>query len=341
MIMKKVVISIVMLLAFVFLVGCLDYKAYELPEDSGENLEEEASLIDEIAAIERELSGEADTESSEEVPEEGEEVVVEEIVLPELSEEDPNQIFQTITVKENDPVKLVLDVSDPDNDPVKYSFGKPLSDKGEWKTNYGDAGEYIVKITASDGRLTTEKRVKIVVQRKNVPPIISPVRNIVVDEGEEVKFTPEVSDPNKDEVSVTVSDPLKEGVFVTDHTSAGEYNIKVVATDGELETETGFTLTINDVNVLPVISNVKDLEVKEGVTIRIEPRVTDLDEDQITLTISDPVGNDGVWETDYTDHGDYIITITADDGKDKVTERISITIEDVNKAPIIENIQLG
>jgi hypothetical protein len=343
---KKVMVSLSILVMFVFLVGCLDYKAYEVPQD--ENVGEDLSLIDEIAEIEEQLNMEEEVieeELSEEEVEVLPEDVEEEIVLPDLTEEvEEVDVFEedldTISVKENEIVKLNVKVSDPDQDTVTYAFTKPLNKQGEWKTNYGDAGEYVVTLTATDGKLTTEKKVKIVVERVNVAPEISGVKNIAVIEGETVTFEPKVSDPNGDAVSVTVSEPLKSGTFVTDHTSAGEYSIIVVASDGELDTEKSFTLSISDVNELPVISDLEDVNVNEGEVVELKPTVSDLDEDKITLTISDPVGNDGVWETGFTEHGVYVITVTADDGKDKVTKKVTVTVEDVNMPPEITDISL-
>lgn len=318
--MKKSVIGILLIVS-VLLVSCVEYKPTEEQED--------LTLIDEIAKIEEELAQEP-------------EVVEEEVVIPDLEEEPvQSEVATTISVKENEMVRLSLKVADPDEDPVTYTFSKPLDNNGEWKTNYGDAGEYMVTIVATDGKLSTEKKVKLVVERVNVKPIIAGVKDITVKEGETVNFEPEVTDPNNDAVTVTVSEPLASGTFTTDHTSAGVYPITVSASDGELETTATFQLTVNNVNVKPEISNVQDLNVKEGDVVKIEPKVTDLDEDQITLTISNPVGDDGVWETAYTDHGEYLITITADDGKDKVVTRVNLVVEDVNKAPEIIDISLS
>ncbi len=317
-------ISMTILVMFVFMVGCLDYKAYDIPEN------DEIDLVDEIAAIENELNN-----MEEEVPP----VVVmeEEVDLSAPASEDA----QVITVNENEMVRLKVKVSDPDEDVVTYSFTPPLNKQAEWKTNYGDAGEYMVTLTATDGQLVTEKKIKIVVERVNVPPIVEGVKNIIVDEGEKIVFEPVVTDPNNDPVTVTISEPLKNNVFESDHTSAGEYQITVLATDGELETEKSFTLTINDVNELPIITNLADITVKEGETVKIEPKVSDLDEDEIVLTISEPVGNDGTWETLYTEHGDYVITVIADDGKDKVTHKVKVTVTDVNMPPEIMEVSLS
>ena len=341
---------------FIFLVGCLDYKAYDIPQE--EVNEEEVNLIDEIAQIERELAQEEEItgETIEEIspPDETENHmdetdvetnmeettpdVVEEVTPPTQESQDASTV---ITVKENELIKLKVDVTDPDKDPVTYSFTKPLDKNGTWKTNYGDAGEYLVTLTANDGKLTTSKKIKLVVERVNVPPKINQVKDMFVKEGDVVVFEAKVKDPNNDPVTITISEPLKSGKFVTDHTSSGEYQIKVMATDGELASEESFKLTIKDINELPVFSNLPaEITVKEGETIEIKPTITDLDEDPITLTISEPVGDDGLWKTDYTNHGDYKITVIANDGKNKVTKIVKVVIQDVNKPPEIVDISL-
>jgi len=245
---------------------------------------------------------------------------------------------RTINVKENELLKLNVNVADPDEDPVTFSFTKPINEKGEWQTSYGDAGEYIVTLSATDGKLTTTEKVKIVVERVNVHPLIEKVNDMTVDEGDVIEFEPEVTDPNNDAVTVTVSEPLKSGVFTTDHTSSGDYQIKVKASDGELETEETFLLRINDINIPPEISNVADLTLSEGEVVEINPEVTDLDGDPLTITISDPVGDDGLWETSYTDHGKFSVVIVADDGKTKTSQKINVVIEDVNMPPQIISI---
>ncbi|MBS3126668.1 hypothetical protein J4228_00720 [Candidatus Woesearchaeota archaeon] len=341
--MKKVVVSIFIVMVFVFLVGCLNYKAYDLPKDNVSD--EEASLVDEIARVETELG--LDQNSTELQPED--ELVVEEVVLPELDDINEtdltdvinkDEITHTITVKENELLSLKVNVEDPDNDSVMYTFTKPLNKSGEWKTNYGDVGEYTITLTATDGKLSSSQKIKLVVDRVNVPPVIAALKDLIVNEGEVVVVEPKVIDPNNDAVSLTISEPLKSGKFATDHTSAGEYKIIVMATDGELESKETFSLRVNNVNMLPKISGVQDVTVKEGETVTLKPVVTDLDEDQIKLSITEPVGNSGVWKTSFTDHGEYMITITADDGKDKVTKKVRVQVLDVNMPPQIVDVSI-
>lgn len=278
---------------------------------------EEPTLVEELEQIEQEL------ESND---------------LVETPEEEP--MMRTIAIDENQELDLGVDIVDPDNDVVEYTFSAPLNDDGKWDTNYGDAGEYVVTITATDGVHTAIEDVNLVVNRVNVAPELSGVENINAQEGDLIEFMPEVMDPNGDSIELTVSAPLDMGTFQTDHTSAGVYEIVVTATDGELTTTETVSLTIEDVNVLPVIENVYDMTIMEGETVMIEPVVSDLDGDEIVVRISEPIGDSGVWETGYTDNGVYEITVSVDDGKDIVEKMVTITVEDVNMAPQIVDIYL-
>ena len=153
------------------------------------------------------------------------------------------------------------------------------------------------------------------------------------------------TEDDKDSITYSISDKSfvqEDNVFTwqTDYDSAGVYQIKVVASDGEMESERSFTLTVDDVNQLPVITNVADMVVKEGELITLEPTVTDLDEDKVTVTISDPVGDDGTWQTKYVDHGEYFVTVTADDGKGNTTKKVKLTVQDVNMPPEIVDVSM-
>ena len=82
------------------------------------------------------------------------------------------------------------------------------------------------------------------------------------------------------------------------------------------------------------------MTVKEGEVVTLQPKVSDLDGDELTVTISEPVGDSGVWKTSFTDHGVYSVTVSATDEKDTVTQTISITVEDVNMPPEIVDVYL-
>ncbi len=247
-----------------------------------------------------------------------------------------------LKVNETELVNLKVDASDADNDKIKYTFSEPLDKSGEWQTDYGDAGEYTVTITASDGELSTSKKILLTVLKKNVAPVVEKLDGITVNEGETVKLEPAVTDVNKDEIKLTISDPVgDDGIWETGNKDAGEYKVKITASDGELSVDETVNIKVLDKNVAPAIEVPETVTISEGDTLKLEPVITDADEDKVTYTISEPVGDDGIWETGYTDNGEYEVTIKATDGKDETIAVVKVVVEDVNKAPEITDIKLG
>ena len=265
---KNMVVGLLLFTA-ALLVGCVDYKAYDVPNTTaqGDAMLQEA---EEPKSNTTPPQTSQDTAVVNVTPKTNANTTNISTTTQPVAENQPNNRSlseATIKVKENELVKVRVNYSDPDRDPVTLKFNKPLDNKGEWKTSYGDAGEYQTTLTASDGKLTTSTKLKIIVERVNVAPTIEGITDLRVKEGETIRFEPKVTDPNKDPIQITISDPLKTGVFKTDHTSAGKYNVKITASDGDLSTEKSFFLEVQDINVKPKISNVKDITLKKNYTI--------------------------------------------------------------------------
>ncbi|MBW2977443.1 hypothetical protein KY331_01225 [Candidatus Woesearchaeota archaeon] len=242
-----------------------------------------------------------------------------------------------ITVEENDTIALKPEGTDADEDVIVYTFSKPLNEEGVWKTNFGDAGKYIVTVTASDGELTTSKEVLIDILRKNVPPVIDGIPGeVIIDEGDIIKVNPNVTDPNGDEFTVDISDPIgNDGGWNTSYQDHGEYLVTITASDGELTKVQEMNLIVNRKNIAPIVEPIADIVINEGEMVNITPVVTDLNGDDITVSISDPVGDKGMWETAFTDHGEYTVTVIASDGELDTIVDINLEVKDVNVAPVI------
>src|SRR3989344_3356197 len=303
--------------------------------------DEEIDLIKELQDIERELSNGSNDTLNE--LDELEDSLVTGASTADIDAQDAESTVEDV-VEEIEIVDLKIDATDEDADPLTFLFSPPLDEAGTWTTTYGDEGEYVVTIAASDGTNTVEQNVLLVVKKKNVAPEVSNVPEVLaVDEGADVSISPDIVDKNSDEVTVVFSEPLDEnGEWTTDHTSAGEYVITVTVSDGETQTEKTTKLTVRNVNVPPEITGLEDsITVKEGETVTIQPSTSDLDNDKVELTLSEPVGSDGVWETTYTDNGEYVVTVTATDGKDTVKKELKVTVTDVNVPPQIIGIKKG
>ena len=222
--MKKILLLMLVSISIILLGGC-----GQIPEETDDDL----SFIpfDEIPV------GEEDTVSSPpSLPEETPETVPEQPPVvkepeQELKEEDKKDLPK-IVVKETEPVKLNLKVTDPDGDPITYTYTNPLNEKGEWQTEAGDAGEYKVTITASDGKSTTTQDLLIVVESKNQLPVIKNVNDITVNEGQTVTLSPVVIDPENEEVSIKYSGWMTSSQYKTNYNDAGVHKVTITTSDG-------------------------------------------------------------------------------------------------------------
>ena len=85
-------------------------------------------------------------------------------------------------------MSLQANASDPDADNLVMTYSAPLNENGEWQTNYGDAGEYKVTITVSDGITADSREALIIVSKKEEKPEIGSAApaesNLAVKEGD-------------------------------------------------------------------------------------------------------------------------------------------------------------
>jgi len=201
--------------------------------------------LDECPEAEEELI----TEILEEVEEEVEPVVEEvvEEVEPEVVE------LTKITVKEGELVVLKPESEDPDADTILYAFSEPLDNEGRWQTKKGDAGNYEITVTASDGELTDTQKILLVVESVNKPPVLELIADITLNEGETVSFEPVATDPDGDEVIITYSGWMTEASYTTNYDDAGTHIVTVTASDGKESASQDVIVTVNNVNRPPKI----------------------------------------------------------------------------------------
>ncbi|RMD58439.1 hypothetical protein D6825_00880 [Candidatus Woesearchaeota archaeon] len=255
---------------------------------------------------------------------------------PSVSDESKNDLPKKKVV-EGDLVSFPnLKATDPDGDPITYTFTSPLDDEGKWQTEVGDAGEYVVTITASDGFNTVSQDVLLIVDPKNKPPIIGLEGPVVVREGETLRLDPKVSDPDGDEVSVTYSGYLTSPIKELSFDDAGEYKVLIVADDGESQSNKTVVIKVENVNRPPVIEELSPVNVKENERVLITPKASDPDGDEVRFIFDEPLDENGAWTTKVGDAGEYELTVTATDGDLSSKQTVSVVVEALNRPPVIE-----
>ncbi len=248
----------------------------------------------------------------------------------------------TFTAQETEMLTLTVDTIDLDGDDITYTYSEPFDENGEWLTEYEDAGEYTITITASDGLETVTKYVKVVVEETNREPYLSE-NSLTFYEQDEIDLTEYVIDPDNDVLIYSFSEPFSEdGTWTPGFDDAGRYVIEVEATDGDLSISRLMEVVIEETNQAPEIddsfSDEFELTIAEGETMEFWVDATDGDGDSLTITWNfdgegNAVGESGELEFDYDTEGEYEFSVTVGDGEYDVTRTWTIIVENTNRAP--------
>jgi len=79
-----------------------------------------------------------------------------------------------------------------------------------------------------------------------------------------------------------------------------------------------------------------NITVNEGDFVSLKPEAIDDDMDNIVYNFSQPLDQNGEWQTGYDDSGEYEITVTASDGKLTDTQEVLLIVKDKDRAPFFE-----
>ena len=250
--------------------------------------------------------------------------------------------------QETEIIRLLPEAEDPDNDILTYIYTSPFDSNGEWQTAYGDAGQYDITVTVSDSKDSVTKKVLVVINKKEEPPVITEFQpnsaKIDANEDSTIEFGIKADDVNKDTLTYSWRvDNLEKGTesdfsYYLGFDDSGQHNLEVAVSDGTEEVLKGWELDVKNINRKPMLESIDDITVSETETVKIEPKSSDPDNDQLTFKISEPVGDDGIWETTYDNAGNYNIVVSVSDGTDTVSQDVRLTVENVNRPPVIKGI---
>lgn len=153
---------------------------------------------------------------------------------------------------EGEKVELDIAANDPDGDEIALSYEKPFESDGTWQTSKGDAGEYDITISATDGTDTVSIEVPVTVISTNKAPVLEEIAPITVKEGEDVVINAIASDADGDKLTTTFSGWMNSSTYTTNYNDAGTHLVTVTVSDGKEEVNQNVTITVTDVNRPPV-----------------------------------------------------------------------------------------
>jgi len=292
-------------------------------------------------------------------------VTVTHVNRPPVLETIPEQ-----SVDENQPFTLIVNASDPDGEdegklqitasnlPQGMTFDAAKQELA-WTPTYNQAGTFPnLQISVKDvAGLGVDKTFSMTVVNVNRSPQITDVPNQTVAENAPLSVTIQGSDPDQEDQGKLKysSDNLPTGAtldaasgqlnWTSNFTQAGTYEINIKLADSEgLSAETTMSVTVSDVNRAPQIQSVDPKSVNEGSVLSFTLAATDDDTDNdLTYSIDnlpDGASLDGssgsfTWTPDYDQSGSYTLQAKVSDGTAESSTTISISVDDVNRAPEI------
>jgi len=238
--------------------------------------------------------------------------------------------------------------------------------------DFADAGSYTITVTVADNGspvLSDTQTLTLTVSDINQAPVLAPIGNQSVAEGGGLSVAISASDADANNVSFSATG-LPAFASLTDNgdgtaslavnpsfTDAGTYTVTVSVTDdgtpalGDSET---LDIVVGGTNQAPVLDAVGNQNVDEGASLSIGLTANDADGDTLVLSATglpafaslidngDGTGSISV-NPGFADAGSYTITVTVSDNGTPLlsdNESITLTVNDVNRAPVLEPVNI-
>ncbi|HLC50728.1 MAG TPA: putative Ig domain-containing protein [Candidatus Nanoarchaeia archaeon] len=252
---------------------------------------------------------------------------------------------------------------DENNDLLQFSFSEnPIgmsidSQSGliAWIPRNSNVGLNDVSVLVSDGIFYINQSFTLNVQNVNDAPTIISVPVETGAQDSYYFYDADAADDDNDQLVYTlIQNPI--GMSINASTgliewtpSAGQVGISntaVEATDGNLEATQKFSIDVSNVNDLPVIISLPVTAATQDVLYSYDVDSTDIDNDVLQFSVLEgPAGMSidsasGVvsWTPGNDDVGIQNVAISVSDGTGTTSLPYTITVENVNDAPIIDSV---
>lgn len=229
-----------------------------------------------------------------------------------------------------------------------------------------DLATYYWRVQARDehnltGPFSAVASFRVVDNGVNDAPVISPIGDRTFLEGDAVSIVVSVFDPEGDSLSFTATglpaslavDPATGTITGTlGNADAGAYNVTLTVSDGVNNASQSFVLTVTESNTAPVLTPIGDQVVDEGASLVINLSASDVPGDSLSFSatglpafavFTDNLNGSAtlILNPGFTDAGGYAVTLTVSDNgvpSLSVAETFTITVNDVNRAPVLSTI---
>jgi len=252
-----------------------------------------------------------------------------------------------------------INCTDVDGDTITYSdnttlFAIDANGLISFTPTNSDVGIYDIEITCSDGTADAKDSFTLNIGNVNDAPTFD---YSLIDQTatEDQLFTYDIDCTDVEGDTIAYSDNTSLFIidsstglisFTPDNDDVGVYDIEITCSDGSDSSKDSFTLTINNVNDAPTFDPaLTDQTATEDQLFTYDVNCTDVDA-VTTITYSDNVSLFAIdsstglisFTPTNNDVGIYDIEITCSDGTADTKDSFTLTINNVNDAPVANNI---
>ncbi|MBI2656478.1 hypothetical protein HYX03_01950 [Candidatus Woesearchaeota archaeon] len=250
--------------------------------------------------------------------------------------------MEPITINEGDALKIAPKAYDPDGDKVTLSYSGFVN-KDNYKSNFGDAGTYYAKVTASDGLLETSKFVQISIKRINKAPVFEKIKDVQAREGDNIAILLNANDQDGDEIKYSIDNPpegssLKGNAFLwapsydtANKKETKEFDLVFAASDGKAEARQIAKIEIADKNRAPrIIDATKSIVAKANQPALMFVKAVDDDNDELSYTwdfgFFEKYKATPLHQRIFTAPGTKTVKVIVSDGTDSVEQLINVIV---------------
>ena len=276
------------------------------------------------------------------------------------------------SVNEGELLEFVVSATDPDGDDLNYEAADlptgasfdTTTQTFSWTPEFGQAGSFQVIFSVSDNGspvMTDSEEITIAVGNVNQAPVLNPIGNQSVNEGELLEFVVSATDPDGDDLNYEAADlPTGASFDTTTQTfswtpefgQAGSFQVIFSVSDNGSPVMTDseeITIAVGNVNQAPVLNPIGNQSVNEGELLEFVVSATDPDGDDLNYEAADlPTGasfdtttQTFSWTPEFGQAGSFqVIFSVSDNGSPVMTdsEEITIAVGNVNQAPVLNPI---